>query len=98
MQLKIPTLVFSILLLLSGCAVQRFEFISSPVKTPPALDESQTFWIAGIGQSTEIDAAKVCAGPDNIVSIETQQTGADVALALITLQIYSPRHIRVTCK
>jgi hypothetical protein len=98
MKLKIPALIFAPLILLSGCAIQKFDFVDGMTKNSPALDDSQTFWVGGIGQSTQIDAAKVCGGAANIVSIETQQTGGDVALTLITLTIYSPRHIRVTCK
>jgi hypothetical protein len=98
MYLKIPALLIAPVIVISGCAIQKFDFTDGPVKASPTLDESQTFWVAGVGQSTEIDAAKVCGAPSNIVSIETQQTGGDVALSLITLGIYSPRHIRVTCK
>jgi len=98
MNLKIPALIFAPLIVLSGCAIQKFDLVDGVTKNSPALDDSQTFWVGGIGQSTEIDAAKVCGGPDNIVSIETQQTGGDAALTLITLAIYAPRHIRVTCK
>ncbi len=99
MHLKIPALILaSLMLLASGCAVQRFDLVDGQVKNSPSLDDSQTFWVGGIGQSTEIDAANVCGGSARVVSIETQQTGGDVALTLITLGIYSPRHIRVTCK
>ena len=98
MRLKIPALIFAPLILLSACATQRFDFVDKPVKSSPSFDDSQTFWVGGIGQSTEVDAAQVCGSASNIASIETQQTGGDVALTLITLTIYSPRHIRVTCK
>lgn len=98
MRLKIPALILVPLMLLSGCAIQKFDFVEGPVKNSPSLDDSQTFWIGGVGQSSEIDAANVCGGSAKVVSIETQQTGGDVALTLITLGIYSPRHIRVTCK
>jgi hypothetical protein len=98
MHLKIPALIVAPLIALSGCAIQKFDFVDGPIKTSPSFDDSQTFWVGGIGQSAEIDAAKVCGSPTKVVSIETQQTGGDVALALITVGIYSPRHIRVTCK
>jgi len=83
---------------LAGCAAQRFDFTDTTVNVSPTLDEGQTFWVSGIGQTAEIDAAKTCGGASKVIRIETQQTAGDVGLSLITLGIYTPRHIRVTCK
>ena len=88
----------ALLLALAGCAAQRFDFADTPVSVSPTLDEGQTFWVSGIGQTAEIDAAKTCGGASKVIRIETQQTAGDVGLSLITLGIYTPRHIRVTCK
>ena len=89
---------FAALLALAGCAAQRFDFVDTPVTVSPTLEEGQTFWVSGIGQTTEIDAAKTCGDASKVIRIETQQTAGDVGLSLITLGIYTPRHIRVTCK
>lgn len=98
MIFKKPFLFFAALLVLTGCATQRFDFVNTPVNTAPTLDDDQTFWVGGIGQTAEIDAAKTCGGASKVVRIETMQTPGDVALTFVTLSIYAPRHIRVTCK
>ncbi|MEI6483497.1 MAG: lipoprotein bor [Betaproteobacteria bacterium] len=98
MIFKKPFLFFAALLVLTGCATQRFDFVNTPVNTAPTLDDDQTFWVGGIGQTAEIDAAKTCGAASKVVRIETMQTPGDVALTFVTLSIYAPRHIRVTCK
>lgn len=79
-----------------GCANQRFDLKSSDNATV-ALDQTQTFWVNGIGQSDSVDAAKVCGGANKIANVETQQTGGNVLLAVVTLGIYSPRQVRISC-
>jgi hypothetical protein len=83
-------------LALGGCATQKFE-VQSAAQAAPALDVAQSFFISGIGQSKEVDAAKVCGGAAKVRSVETQLTPANIGLALITLGIYTPRQIRVYC-
>jgi hypothetical protein len=56
-----------------------------------------SFFISCIGQSKEVDAAKVCGGAAKVHSVETQLTPANIGLGLITLGIYTPRQIRVYC-
>jgi len=96
MKLRLKLLLITAALAISGCATQRFDL--SPIKsnTSPSFDDSQTFWVGGIGQSKELDAKTVCASK-KVVSVETQQTAGDVGLSIITLFIYTPRHVRVTC-
>ena len=98
MIFKNAYLLFAALAVVSGCATQRFDFVNTPVNTAPALDDDQTFWVGGIGQTAEIDAAKTCGAASKVVRIETMQTAGDVALTLVTLGIYAPRHMRVICK
>ena len=90
--------ILSTFLLLSACATQRFDLISGPIQSAPTFDESQTFWIGGVGQSSEIDASKICGSTNKVMRIETQPTAGDIALSIITLGIYTPRHMRVICK
>ena len=88
--------VMAVVLALGGCATQRFDVQSAGAQSP-AYDEAQTFFVGGIGQSQEVDAAKVCGGVKNVQRVETQLTPANVGLGLLTLGIYSPRQIRVYC-
>ena len=96
MKLRLKLLLITAALAISGCATQRFDLSSIKSNTSPSFDDSQTFWVGGIGQSKELDAQSVCASK-KVVSVETQLTAGDVGLSIITLFIYTPRHVRVTC-
>ncbi len=83
-------------LLLSACATQRFDIASSQ-KTEPTFQEKQTFWLGGIGQTEAVDGAKVCGDASKLARVETQVTAGTVALSILTLGIYTPRNIAITC-
>jgi hypothetical protein len=91
-KLAIAAMVLS----LTGCAIQRFD-VRPDTQNAPTHDDSQTFWISGIGQSEEIDAAKVCGGAAKVQRVETQVTAGNVGLAIVTIGIYTPRQVRVYC-
>lgn len=88
--------VAALVLSLTGCAIQRFD-VRSDVQNAPTHDNSQSFWVGGIGQSEEIDAAKVCGDASKVQRVETQMTAGNVGLTILTLGIYSPRQVRVYC-
>jgi hypothetical protein len=88
--------IAAIVLSLTGCATQRFD-VRSDTQNAPTQDNSQSFWVGGIGQSEEIDAGKVCGGGAKVQRVETQMTAGNVALTILTLGIYSPRQVRVYC-
>lgn len=88
--------LLALVLAMTGCATQRFDV--QPGKSENlAFDDAQTFWVAGIGQSQEIDAVKICGGRNKVQRVESQMTGGNVLLTIVTLGIYSPRQIRVYC-
>ena len=82
--------------LVSGCANQRFN-MSSAAGTP-RYEDSQTFWLSGIGQNQVVDAAKVCGGADKVVAVETIQSPLNIVFGMITFGIYTPRDAKVMCK
>ena len=84
-------------LLLSGCATQTFNLAANSPATP-TKEVSQPFFVSGIGQSKEMDAAEVCGGAAKIAKVETKTTGMDVVFGMITAGIYTPRTARVYCK
>jgi Bor protein len=88
--------VAALVLSLTGCATQRFD-VRPDTQNAPTQDNTQTFWVAGIGQSEEIDAAKACGGAAKVQRVETQMTAGNVGLTILTLGIYSPRQVRVYC-
>jgi hypothetical protein len=88
--------ILALLLAMTGCATQRFD-LHPASQDAAAFDDAQTFWVFGIGQKEEIDAAKVC-GVGKVQRVETQMTAANVAVTFMTIGIYSPRQVRVYCK
>ena len=84
--------------ILSGCATQRFEVNGAVAPTTQAdLEESQPFFLYGVGQDSTVDAAEVCGGSANIASVEVEQNALDSVLAFLTGNIYTPRTARVYC-
>ncbi len=82
----------------SGCATQRFEVNGAVAPTTQAdLEESQPFFLYGVGQDSTVDAAEVCGGAANIASVEVEQNALDSVLAFLTGNIYTPRTARVYC-
>ena len=88
--------IAAIVLSLTGCAIQRFD-VRPDTQNAPTHDNSQTFWVAGIGQSEEIDASKVCGSASKVERVETQMTAGNVGMTILTIGIYSPRQVRVYC-
>ncbi|MEX3018631.1 Bor family protein [Kluyvera sp. STS39-E] len=80
----------------SGCAQQSFS-VNNGVATQPQQVTTHHFFVSGIGQSKQIDAAKVCGSADKVVRTEVQQTFVNGLLGFVTLGIYTPREARVYC-
>ena len=88
-------------ILTSGCATQNYlvSAQTAPNTTIKAdADKMQTFFVSGLGQEQEIDAAQVCEGKENIDSIQTQSNFVNIVLGFVSSGIYTPRQIRVYCK
>ena len=83
---------------LAGCANQRFNVAGDVAGAPPKVEESQTFFVDGIGQMKTVDAAQICGGASKVIGVGVEQTGTEVLLGIITLGIYTPRTARVYCK
>ena len=83
-------------LVVSGCAQQTF--VMSDANNQIKEETSQNFFVYGIGQEKEIDAASVCGGADKVAKVETQDTFVNGLLRVVTFGIYTPRDARVFCK
>ena len=81
---------------ISCCAQQSFS-VNPGVTVQPQQVTTHHFFVSGIGQSKQIDAAKVCGGADKVVRTEVQQTFVNGLLGFVTLGIYTPREARVYC-
>ncbi|OGB31130.1 MAG: hypothetical protein A3F78_00930 [Burkholderiales bacterium RIFCSPLOWO2_12_FULL_61_40] len=93
----LSTLLISVALV--GCANQRFNVAGEVTDTTAAKSEdSQSFFVNGIGQKQTIDAAKACGGAAKVGGVAVEQAPMDVLLGMVTLGIYTPRTARVYCK
>ena len=82
------------LLLSAGCATQTFHVHGGGVV---ALDETQRFFIDGLGQQSTRNAAEVCGGPERVARVQAYRSLGDVLASFVTLGIYSPAHAKVHC-
>ena len=88
-------------ILTSGCATQNYLVSSSEAPSTsvqPNAEKMQTFFVSGLGQEKEIDAAAVCQGQQNVASIQTKSNFINIVLGTISNGIYTPRQISVYCK
>jgi hypothetical protein len=85
-----------LLLIASGCSQQTF--LISDASDTIKEDRSQHFFINGLGQQKEINAAEICGGIENVSKVEVQETFVNGVLRVITFGIYTPRDARVYCK
>lgn len=83
---------------LAGCANQRFTVAGNGAGGAPRMEDSQAFFVSGIGQKSQVDAGKVCGGADKVDTVDVERTGLDVILGVVTLGIYTPATARVYCK
>lgn len=87
------TMVFGGLL---GCRSNVFDYPSRQ-SDGREVEESRTFFIYGLidGNDGPIIAHQLCNGP--VKSVETVHTIGNICLSCITLQIYTPNTVRITC-
>lgn len=81
---------------LGGClGAQRVHYVDS-TKSPTGARYSQrlNFFVGGLGKRT-IDTARCGAG--GAAKLTTYFSTADNLLGLVTLFVYVPRHVDVTC-
>lgn len=85
-----------LIILLSGCAKQGFD-MKENIQSTPTKEVTHHFFISGLGQEKNINAAAVCGGADRVARTETQLTFMNGFLNVITFGIYTPREARVYC-
>ena len=90
------SIALGLTVLLSACATQQFDIAPSNGASP-SFNKNQTFWLGGLGQEETVDGAKACGDASKVARVETQQTAGNIALTILTLGIYAPRNIAITC-
>ncbi|NRA71507.1 MAG: lipoprotein bor [Gammaproteobacteria bacterium] len=89
-------ILVSFSLFMSGCAQQ--SLVISDSKSEIKEKYTQHFFLNGLAQEKEINAAEVCGGVENVVRVEVQETFLNGLANVATLGIYTPREARVYCK
>jgi hypothetical protein len=79
---------------LSGCFHQTIQTGRTPGSTTLEKEYVAT-WLWGIVPAKPIDVRQQC--PGGVATIETQQTFMNGFVAVLTLGIYSPQYLKVTC-
>ncbi len=86
--------VLGVLLPLGACFHATIETGSTP--STQVLEQSfASSWIYGLVPPKTVETASRC--PDGVARVETQQTFLNQLVGFLTLGIYTPMHIRVTC-
>lgn len=83
-------------MMMSGCAQQGFNFKNESAGLPTKTI-THHFFVSGLAQEKNIDAAGICGGADKVVRTESQLTFVDGMLHVLTFGIYTPREARVYC-
>jgi len=96
-KIMMITGVIALVATMSGCATQTYH-INGGSATTPTADKMQNFFVSGLGQTKEMDAAKICGGADKIIKVESKHEFVDGVLGVLTWGIYTPRHAKVYCK
>jgi hypothetical protein len=86
---------------LAGCAAST-HYVNDVSVYEDSSSTSKKYWdhffISGIGQEKERDAARVCGGANRVAKTTTLLTPANWAAAFFTFGIYTPRTTEVYCK
>jgi hypothetical protein len=83
------------LLLASGACYHQVVRTGRPVGTTVVDLPWVSTWFWGLVPATDINVRPQC--PSGVALVETEQSFANSFVGIITLGIYAPQHVRVTC-
>ncbi len=81
---------------LQGCSTQSFK-ISGNDRAFIKEKNMSNFFIYGVAQDVEIDAARICGGASRVAKVESSLGVLSGILGMITFGIYVPRDYAVYC-
>ena len=90
----VKILVLSIAL--SSCATQSYV-VNGGGGVEPTKEEMQPFFVSGLGQTQELNAAVVCGGTDKVAKVESHMSFVNGLLGVASFGIYTPRQAKVYC-
>ena len=86
--------LFTALIVLSGCFHATIETGLTP-STKVLEKKWASSWIYGLVPPKTVETASRC--PDGVAKVETQRSFLNQVVEILTLGIYTPMDIRVTC-
>lgn len=89
-------IAFSLSLFLCSCATQSYN-INGGGGNDPNKEVMQPFFVGGLGQTQEMDAASICGGADKIARVESHMSFIDGLLGGLSFGVYTPRQAKVYC-
>jgi len=89
-------MMLTAVLMMAGCAAQTYQINRGGMPAPTA-NETQNFYLGGISQEQELDAAAICGGANKVAKVVSRQELDDWFLGAITFGLYTPRHANVYC-
>lgn len=93
------TMIIMVLSLLFSACAHQVIYLEGDLTGPPSHEETQSFFIMGVGQQTIVNASEVCGRSRKKLSrVEVRQTMSDALLSVVTLGIYTPRTVQVSCQ
>jgi hypothetical protein len=94
MRIKCRASLIAASIALSACYHATIETGLTP--STQVLEQSfASSWIYGLVPPKTVETASRC--PDGVARVETQHTFVNQLVGFLTLGIYTPMHIRVTC-
>ena len=90
-------LMIGSIVLTTGCATQT-GLIHKSASVTPKYSESQSFFLSGIGQEKQVNAANICDGADKVAKVQSKLEPKDLFFGIITLGIYTPHTANVYCQ
>lgn len=81
---------------LTGCVTQTATLRHATRSTDNVT--THEFFLGGVGQEKNVDAAAVCGGADKVAKVQSKLEVKDVLLGAVTLGIYTPRTAVVSCR
>jgi hypothetical protein len=94
MRLRSIPLVAVAALLTTGCFHQVVRTGAAPGGTVIQQPWTAT-WVFGLVRADEIDARTLC--PGGVAIVETQQSFMNGLVGALTLGIFTPQHVTITC-
>jgi len=96
--MKKAVIGLALIVIMAGCATQRFIIHEGGGdKKEPDVKKMQHFFVDGIGQTKELNAAEICGGADKVKRVEAYITFWDGLLGFATWGIYTPHTAKVYC-